>query len=95
MIDLNSSPKKNERVIAQESTETLVLLNVDSGEYYTLNEVGMRVWELCDGEAKVSEMVAIMSNEYDVSAAVIEADILELLEELASEKLIVETNQTI
>ncbi len=68
---------------------TLVLLNPKSGEYYTLEPVGARVWELCDGKRTISEIAAIISQEYEESPEVIESDILELAKELIDEELVV------
>ena len=67
----------------------LVLLNPQSGQYYTLDEVGSRVWQLCDGAHTVSEVVAIIGQEYDAPGEVIKADVLELLTDLADEQLVV------
>jgi len=33
-----------------------VLLDIDSGEYFSLNEVGGRVWELCDGPRSIDSI---------------------------------------
>ena len=67
---------------------TTVLLNPQSGEYYTLDEIGSRIWELCDGTRTVSEIVGAIVQEYDAPAAEIEGDVLELLNDLAAEKLV-------
>ena len=36
-----------------------------SGEYFTLDEVGGRVWELCDGTRSIDEIATIVTEEYD------------------------------
>jgi hypothetical protein len=68
---------------------SLVLLNPQSGEYYTLEAVGTRFWQLCDGKRTIAEIAAIVGEEYDQSLEVIESDILELVRELMDEKLVV------
>jgi len=68
---------------------TTVLLNPQTGQYYTLDEVGSRVWQLCDGEKKVSEIVAAIGGEYDAPREVIESDVVDLLKDLSDEKLVV------
>lgn len=72
--------------------EQQILLDPSSGQYYTLNEVGSRIWELSDGARSVSEIVDIVCQEYDAPRERVEADAIELLEELAGEKLIVEAS---
>jgi hypothetical protein len=88
MIGLESRPRRREGVLTQQSTDSLVLLSVDSGQYYALDEVGGRVWELCDGVRSVADVVSVISQEYDAPPTTIEADVLELLADLANEKLV-------
>jgi coenzyme PQQ synthesis protein D (PqqD) len=68
---------------------SLVLLNPKNGEYYTLEPVGARVWQLCDGKRTLSQIATIIGQEYEQSADVIESDILELAKELIDEELVV------
>ena len=60
----------------------------DLDSIYTLNEVGVRVWSLVDGQTSVNQMVATISDEYEVDQATARQDIAELLEDLAGAKLI-------
>jgi hypothetical protein len=83
---------KSPGVLAQQmqpTDSTLVLLNPQSGEYYTLEAVGPRVWQLCDGKRTISEIAAIIAEEYDQSPQVIADDVLELLKDLMDEALVV------
>jgi Coenzyme PQQ synthesis protein D (PqqD) len=75
--------RRKEQVIAQENSGTLVLFNMDDGQYYSLNEIGSRIWELCDGSRSVGQVVSILCEEYDSPAEIVNRDALELLEELA------------
>lgn len=86
---MNGCPRQRERVLAQQTDDSVVLLDVDGGTYFTLNEVGSRVWALCDGNHKVSQIVEILTEEYDAPPGEIESDVKELLAELADEKLVV------
>jgi coenzyme PQQ biosynthesis protein PqqD len=94
MIRQASCPQRREGILAKGVSDSWVLLNLESGEYYALNEVGGRVWALCDGTRSVAEVVAIISQEFDAPGEVIETDVLELLQELAHEKLVVTDDQT-
>lgn len=69
-------------MIAQENSGTLVLFHMDDGQYYSLNEIGSRIWELCDGSRSVGHVVSILCEEYDSPAEIVNSDALELLEEL-------------
>ena len=92
MITLQSQPRQKERILSQRSKENLILLGLDDGQYYALNRVGGRVWQLCDGTRTVSEIVSILCEEFAAPAATIELDVLELLEDLANGNLVVEAS---
>jgi len=82
-------PKRGEQVIAQKASNDLLLFNIDDGNYYSLNEIGSRIWELCDGNHSVSQLVAALAAEYDITNEELEKDVAELLETLQSGQLIV------
>jgi coenzyme PQQ biosynthesis protein PqqD len=89
MMNRECCPKRGEQVIAQKASNDLLLFNMNDGNYYSLNEIGGRVWELCDGNRSVSQVIAALAAEYDTSHEVVEKDVMELLEGLQSGKLIV------
>src|SRR5579864_3870383 len=83
-------PRRQEQIIVQKGSQDVLLFNMEDGSYYALNEVGYRIWELCDGAHGMGEMVGMLAKEYDAPAEMIETDVLEVLEDLRSKKLIVE-----
>jgi hypothetical protein len=83
-----SRPLRREDVMAQAAGDTVILLTPDSGEYFTLNEVGGRIWELADGSRSVAEIAAVLVDEYEAPLEDIQADTLEVLGELAEERLV-------
>jgi hypothetical protein len=89
MIDAQSRLRRRERVLTQTAAGTLVLLDLDGGQYYRLDEVSARVWELCDGEHGLGGIVEAISAEYDAPVETIYEDVLEFLEEMVDEKLLV------
>ena len=76
------------QVLSQRGAESVVLLSLDSGRYYTLEGVGARIWELCDGSRGRREVAAAISSEFDVPLAEAEADLAELIDDLAQEELL-------
>jgi hypothetical protein len=82
--------RRKEQVIAQENAGALVLFNMDDGQYYSLNEIGTRIWELSDGSRSVGQVVSILCEEYDSPAEIVKSDALELLEELVFADLLME-----
>ena len=43
----------------QSADAQTMLLDLDGGTYFALNEVGARVWELSDGSRTVAEIAAL------------------------------------
>ena len=68
-----------------------MLLDIERGEYFSLNPVGSRIWELCDGTRSATEIVSVICEEFDVAEDVATIDAGEILDAFENEKLIVET----
>jgi hypothetical protein len=91
-LSRTTAPARRPGVLAQQvkpDDPSLVLLNPRTGEYYTLEPVGTRVWQLCDGKVTISEIAAIIGEEFDAPVDVIEVDVLDLVKELMDEELVV------
>ncbi|HXX14224.1 MAG TPA: PqqD family protein [Candidatus Eremiobacteraceae bacterium] len=89
MITLGSRPKRAEQVIAQKASSDVLLFNIEDGNYYSLNEIGGKIWELCDGNHSVAQVIALVASEYETSTEEIHKDVTDLLENLRGGKLIV------
>lgn len=88
MINRDSCPRRCDQVIAQKAENDFLLLNMEDGNYYSLNEIGGRVWQLCDGTHTVSQVVSVLAAEYDAPYPVLEKDVVDLLEDFRKGKLI-------
>ena len=82
--------RRQDGVITQEAKGQTILLRLDDGSYYAIDEVGAAIWELCDGVRPVGEIVTILCAGYDAPEATIRADVLEFVEDLRREQLLVE-----
>lgn len=69
--------------------DEIVILDLASGTYFGLNDVGGRVWELIGNEiCETSAICAALAEEYDVGQNELEADVTALLADLVARKLI-------
>ncbi len=68
--------------------EDAVLLNMQSNQYYLLDEVGARLWGLLRDEKMLRESYQTILEEYEVEPAQLEKDVLELLEKLKEQGLV-------
>jgi hypothetical protein len=55
-----------------------VLLNLKSGVYFGLNNVGTRAWQLLGEHKTLGRVCDVMIDEYEVDRDVLEKDLLEL-----------------
>jgi pyrroloquinoline quinone biosynthesis protein D len=87
-MQLEARPRRVDAVVWRRGDEGVVVLNPNDGNYFSLDDVGGRIWELCDGERSANEIATLLAGEYDASIADITRDMLELLHELQAEGLV-------
>lgn len=75
-------------VIAQEVSGETVLLDLKSEQYFSLDAVGTRIWQLVNEGAVLDEIKRTLLKEYDVNEAQIDRDLNVLIEELVREGLL-------
>jgi hypothetical protein len=75
-------------VLLQELDGEAVLLNLQSGKYFGLNAVGLRMWQLLVASASVEAACAQLAGEFDVDAQVLRDDLQRLLSELIDHRLL-------
>lgn len=81
--------KKNEKIAWRIVEGDGVLLNLSTGYYYTLNEVGRFLWETLDGKKPLSDILTDIIGCYDVDTETAKNDMITLIEDLLQEGLIV------
>jgi hypothetical protein len=80
---LGHSPNAAFETVADEA----VLIHLQTGVYYSLNDVGTRFWSLLDGQRTIGDCAEVIAHEYDHPRDAILADLLELGGELEAEGL--------
>jgi hypothetical protein len=75
-------------VLSREVNGETVLLNLDSGVYFGLDEVGTDIWRLLQSGATLAQTADELVSSYEVERPVLEADLLRLVDELAAKGLI-------
>jgi hypothetical protein len=70
----------------------VVLLSVENGQYYNMNEVGSRVWELIEHPTPVGALVEQLLAEFEVDRATCEREVFAFLERLRKDRLLATTD---
>lgn len=88
-FDLNKSDV-NAEVIDGEA----IIINVTTGVYFSLEDVGVYIWQLLTSGNSLSETIQAVIERYRVPAEQANADLETFVSELIAEGLIVETNSS-
>ena len=80
--------RRSDRVLVQKVDGSVVLLHLDDGSYFALEGVGVRFWELLDGQTALPDIAARIATEYGVPRDRVEQDLVELATNLADERLV-------
>jgi hypothetical protein len=78
----------NDNVVFRELEGEAVILNLETGTYFGLNEVGTRIWALIQEHRSLGRVFEAMRAEYGVSPDVLKSDLLRLVEELQAKGLV-------
>jgi hypothetical protein len=78
----------NRNVVSETLDHESVLLNLDTGVYFTLNVAGTRAWELIQEHGEFQRVVDAMHDEFAASRDTIASDLRTLVRELADKKLL-------
>jgi hypothetical protein len=70
--------------VSTEMGKERVLLHLTSGKYYSLNKVGARVWALLAEPVSIAQICDVLSTEYAVERARLEADVKSLVTKLCA-----------
>ena len=79
-------------VVCRPVEDGAVLLQVEDEVYFGLNRVGLQVWQMmATGCSDVDELCTRLSAHYpDIPSVTLREDVMELLEQLRTAKLVVE-----
>ena len=66
-----------------------ILLNLVTGTYFGLDEVGSRFVELLEASGEIAAVHRVMLQEFEVTAEVLEGDLLRLAQEMCAKRLLV------
>ena len=87
-VSLDDTPTIGEDVVFRELEGEIVILNLDKGEYFGVDDIGTRVWTLVAEGRSLRQIADVMVSEYDVPRETVAADLLRLAGEMISHGLI-------
>ena len=81
-------PRKH-GVLTKQVAGEMVIIDIEHGIYHGLNSLGVYIWEQLDGQHTLGQIAdELVEHYHDVGKAVIEADILLLVQDLLDNELV-------
>jgi len=88
LIKSDTTIKQNPELITSEVDGERVMMDMKTGEYFGLDSIGTRIWDLIESPTKIAEIVEILINEFDVSKEQCELDTIDFIRELVDKNLV-------
>ena len=79
---------KNKEIDDSDIDGDKVMMNLDKGEYFMMNQVGSRIWDIIINPITVKDIIIKLLEEYDVEENTCKASVIEFLERLNRAELI-------
>ena len=80
-----NSPKVTHETLDGE----VVIINLDTGSYYSMNAIGAAIWNLLDAGTPVEQIIATLSQRYPGDPQEVTVGVRTLIEKLLEENLMV------
>lgn len=87
-VDANTVVRRSEKQIACDMGGELVILDLDSGTYYGLDEIGAAIWNAIEQPSSLVAIREAIMSEYDVDAATCERDVRAFIERMRGAGLV-------
>ena len=84
--------KVSDKVVFREIDDRIVLINLESGYYYSLNECGRFIFNLLRKNKNMPEVLEAIKSKFKVSLETAKGDLEQFIEELEKEKIITLSN---
>lgn len=79
----------NDKFIQRELEGEFIILNLDTGNYYTLDEVGGTIFRMITTDRSTSEIKDTLCHQYEqIHKKTIERDVEDLIRDLSKKKII-------
>lgn len=88
MINVNTKVCQYKEIDDVDLNGEKVMMNLDKGKYFALNQVGSRIWDIMREEIYVKDILNILLEEYDVDKETCVNNVLNYLGILEDEELI-------
>jgi hypothetical protein len=93
-LSAHSIVQRNPKLIANQMDGEIVMLSIDKGEYYGLDEIGSRIWELLETPMEIDHLIDSLISEFEVTREECYNDTLDFLKEMLEKDLLLVKNES-
>jgi len=79
IIDIDSVVSQEQDIDAADLNGEKVMMDIDKGKYFALNEVGSRIWDIISEPKKVKSIIDELLKEYEIDRLTCENEVVEFL----------------
>ena len=79
---------RNENIDDADLDGEKVMMDLDKGQYFMMNEVGSRIWELTTDNTVIKEIVQALLKEYEVEENECEETVIKFIKQLYEANLV-------
>ncbi len=80
--------KRNPDMVASKMDGETVMMSLENSEYYGLNQIGSRIWDLIAEEVQISDLIEQLTEEYEVTYEACKNDVISFLDHLYGKGLV-------
>lgn len=88
LINLSTIVKLREDIDVADINGEKVMMNLETGKYFSLNSIGSRIWELIEKPITVGDIASKLLDEYEIDSLTCRDTVLHFLGALENEQLI-------
>jgi hypothetical protein len=88
LIDVNTIIRKNINIDDSEIDGEKVMMDIERGQYYMLNDVASRIWTIIEDDICIKDVINLLLKEYDINEETCTKSVLEFLNKLNIDNLI-------
>jgi hypothetical protein len=81
--------KRNPQMVTSNIDGEIVMMSIDNSEYYGLDDIGSRIWELMENPILVDDLIGILLSEFEVEKNECISDTLDFLNNMTDKNLVI------
>jgi len=81
--------KRSDELVHSDMDGETVMMSIEQSQYYGLDSVGTRIWDLIEDQMRVSDICAALMNEYDVTEQQCQQDVISFLQDMLENNTVV------